>query len=143
MPAEFKKMGIAFQYPENWTLDEEDAVAGNQSVTVHTPGGGLWSVSVHPRSMDPAQLATAALDAMKDEYEGLEVEEARETIAGHELAGYDFNFFYLDLTNTAAVRCIRTHRATYSIFVEAEDREFDRVRRVFEAMTTSLLQAMK
>ena len=26
MPARFDKLGISFQYPENWTLDDTDAV---------------------------------------------------------------------------------------------------------------------
>jgi len=58
MPAKFDKMGISFQYPENWTLDEEDALQGRDSVTVYTPGGGFWSVAVHPSTTDPDQLAT-------------------------------------------------------------------------------------
>ncbi len=140
MPAEFRKMGISFQYPDNWTLDEEEAVTGNQSVTVYSSGGALWTLSVHPRSADPGRLAEAAVAAMKEEYEGLDVEEKRESLAGHELVGYDLGFFCLDLTNTATVRCLRTDRGTYSIFCEADDREFDRVRTVFEAMTISFLR---
>ncbi len=64
-------------------------------------------------------------------------------ISGHELVGYDLNFFYLDLTNTALIRCIRTDRATYAVFCQAEDREFDRVHAVFDAMTTSLLSNLR
>jgi len=143
MPAEFKKMGLTFQYPENWTLDEQDAVKGCRSVTVYSPGGGIWSVSAHPRSTNPARLAQSAVAAMKDEYEGLEAQETRETVAGYDLVGFDLSFFYLDLTNTATVRCTRTEQGTYSIFCEADDREFDRIHRVFDAMTASLLMNLK
>jgi hypothetical protein len=139
MPAEFNKLGISFQYPENWALDEEDALAGRRSVTVFSPGGAFWSISVHPRSTDPMSLAEAAVGAMKAEYEGLEVEVAQETVAGREMVGYDLNFYCLDLTNTASVRCIRTDRATYTVFCQAEDREFDKIHAVFRAMTTSFL----
>ncbi len=143
MPAVFDKMGIHFQYPENWTLDEQDALAGNRSVTVYSPGGAFWSVGIHPRSTDPSRLAQAAVRAMSEEYEGMESEEARETIAGWDLVGYDLNFFYLDLTNTAKVRCVRADQATYSIFCQGEDREFDALRRVFEAITVSFLSTLK
>ena len=34
MPEKYEKLGISFQYPDNWTLDEEDALAGRNSVTV-------------------------------------------------------------------------------------------------------------
>lgn len=140
MPGEYRKLGIAFQYPENWTLDEDDAVAGRNSVTVYSPGGAFWSVSVHPHGTDPQKLAKAAVKAMEEEYKELETEEAEETIAGHELTGYDLNFYYLDLTNTATVRCVLTPRATYAIFCQAEDREFEQIQQVFRAMTTSFLQ---
>jgi len=143
MPAKFEKLGISFQYPENWTLDEEDARAGSKSVTVFSPGGAFWSVAVHPRSADPADLSKAAIEALKEEYEQLEQHVAQETIAGRELIGYDLNFFYLDLTNTAQIRCLRTDQATYTVFCQGEDREFDEVRLVFQAMTTSLLSGLK
>lgn len=143
MPARFAKLGISFQYPDNWTLDEEDALAGRQSVTVYSPGGAFWSVAVHPRSADPARLAQGAFDAMRQEYEELDAEESREVIAGHQTVGYDLNFFALDLTNTAQVRCLQTDRATYSIFCQAEDREFAEIERVFQAITASLLSGLK
>ena len=37
MPAVYEKMGIRFMYPDNWTLDEEEALHGNQSVSVYSP----------------------------------------------------------------------------------------------------------
>lgn len=143
MPLKFEKLGISFQYPDNWTLDEKDALAGRRSVTVYSPGGAFWSVAAHPRSADPAELAKAAVEAMKQEYGGLEAEETREALAGRELIGYDLNFYYLDLTNTAQIRCLRTERTTFTVFCQAEDREFDRIEPVFRAMTASLLSGLE
>ena len=80
---------------------------------------------------------------MKNEYEELEAEEICETIADREIVGYDLNFYCLDLTNTARIRCLRTDRNTFTVFCQAEDREFDQIQRVFQAMTTSLLSSMK
>jgi len=138
-PRRFAKLGISFQYPDNWTLDEEDARAGRMSVTVYSPGGAFWSIAIHPHSADPAGLAEAAVEAMRQEYADIEVEEVRETLAGHEMIGCDLHFYYLDLTNTAQIRCVRANRATYSVFFQAEDREFDQIYRVFQAMTVSFL----
>jgi hypothetical protein len=84
MAAVYDKLGIRFQYPENWTLDEKDALEGEESVTVYSPGGAFWSVVVHPRYRDPGDLAKAALEAMQQEYEGLESEPVEETVAGHD-----------------------------------------------------------
>lgn len=142
MPARFEKLGICFQYPDNWTLDEEDALAGGKSVTVYSPGGAFWSVAVHPPSADLARLARAAVDAMREQYPEIEDEEVREAWAGREMIGYDLNFYCLDLTNTAQVRCLRTARRTYTIFCQAEDREYEQIQTVFRAMTTSLLSGL-
>jgi hypothetical protein len=139
MPAKFRKMGIAFQYPENWTLDEDDALAGRKSVTVYSPGGAFWTVSVYPHSTDPQELAHEAVKVMKQEYPEVEVEAASEMIAGRQTLGFDLSFYYLDLTNTASVRCFRTGRATYAFFCQAEDREFAQIQKVFLAMATSFL----
>ena len=143
MPAEFNRLGIRFLYPDNWTLDENDALAGHRSVTVYSPGGAFWSISVHPKSTDPVKLAQAAVDAMQDEYRELEVEQIRETIAGREMVGFYLSFYYLDLVNTACVRCLRTDRATYTVYCQAEDREFNRIDKVFLAMTASFLSHLK
>lgn len=139
MPRQFDKLGVSFQYPDNWTLDEQEVLVGRRSVTVYSPGGAFWSVSIHSRNVDPAKLAKAALNAMREEYPDLEQEEVRDTIARRETIGYDLNFCYLDLTNTACIRCLRTPRAAYVVFCQAEDREFEGVEAVFRAMTTSLL----
>ena len=139
MPLEFKKLGISFLYPDNWTLDENDAVAGRGSVTVYSPGTAFWSVSIHPPTTDSTDLARTALAAMEEDYAQLESDAAVQTLAGHDLIGYDMSFWYLDLMNAASVRCLGTDRATYAVFYQAEDREFDDMRPVFDAITTSLL----
>jgi hypothetical protein len=146
MPAHFNQYGISFQYPENWTLDEEemeDLPEEHHAVTVYSPGGAFWTVTVHPRTANPKKLAAAAVKAMKEEYEGVEVEDAQESCSTHDLIGYDFSFIYLDLINTAQIRGLKGSNATYTIFCQAEDREFEAIRKVFQAMTFSLLQGME
>lgn len=139
MPARFNRLGISFQYPDNWTLDDTDAMLGRHSVTVFSPGGAFWSVTVQPASADPDELIDAAVEAMKQEYEGLEAVDVCEKIAGHELSGKNLAFYCLDLTNTAQIRCLRIAQSIYMIFCQGDDREFERVESVFKAMTTSLL----
>jgi hypothetical protein len=142
MPATFDNLGISFQYPDNWQLDEEEIRAGQSAVTVYSPGGAFWSVALHPSKANPARMAQAALDAMRKEYEGLEAEQVKESIAGYELVGFNLNFFYLDLTNTACIRSLEVNGATYTIFFQAEDREYREIAMVFDAMTYSLLQGI-
>jgi hypothetical protein len=143
MPAKFEKLGIAFQYPDNWTLEEEGAQVGRGSVTVYSPGGAFWSVTIHPQDVDPNDLARAAVHAMKDEYREIEAERIAETIAGHRMIGYDLSFYCLDMISTASVRSLRTGRATYTVFCQAEDRDFDKLGAVFQAITVSLLEGIR
>jgi hypothetical protein len=139
MSAVFDKLGIRFQYPENWTLETDDATPGRQSISVYSPGGGFWSVLAHLPDDDPTQLAATALEAMQREYDELDVEEVSEEIGDVELTGYDLNFYCLDLTNTASIRAFNNQRGSYLVICQAEDRDFERLSLVFQAMTTSLL----
>jgi hypothetical protein len=135
MPGIFDKLGIRFLYPENWTLDEAEALAGENAVTVYSPEGAFWSVMLHPLSVDPHELTLAALDAMKAEFTDFEAEPAHETVEGVELAGFDMNFYCLDLTNTALVRGCRLAESTCIILYQAEDRDFATIEPVFRAIT--------
>ncbi len=143
MPALFDSLGISFQYPENWTLDDADAVLGRKSVTIYSPGGAFWTVAIHSASAEPAKLATAIVDTMRKEYQGLDAEEVEESVSGHDLVGYDLAFYCLDLTNTAQVRSLRVGNATYTIYCQAEDREYERIKQVFQAITITLLNGLK
>ena len=140
MPGKYQKLGIQFQYPETWKLDEGEALEGENSVSVYSPDGAFWSVMVHPPSQSPQELVDTSLATMRQIYDDLDAEAVEETIGGAELVGYDLNFYCLDLTNTAVVRCCRTPAGTLLIFWQADDRELAAVEAVFRAMTLSLLE---
>lgn len=142
MPSEFAELGVRFQYPENWSVSQDTTLADCRSVTLNSPGSAFWTLSIHPRRTDPARLVEAAVKAMREEYADLESEGVHEEIGGHRLVGQDMNFFCLDLSNTAWIRSVQTDRATYTVFCQAEDREFDRIEEVFRAMTASFLRNM-
>lgn len=142
MPHIFSQFGISFLYPDNWTLDEQGAEDGADSVTVYSPGGAFWSVSVHPASADPEDLAEAAVKAMRAEYNDLEQESRYELVERHKVHGFDLAFIYLDLTSSAFVRSFRTPVATYVVFYQAEDREFHQLEMVFAAITKSFFDSL-
>jgi hypothetical protein len=142
MPARFDSLGISFQYPDNWTLDDSDALLGRKSVTVYSPGGAFWSVAIHSGKAEPAKLAGSVVDALRQEYQGLDAQQTAENIVGHDLVGYDLAFYCLDLTNTAHIRSLRIAHSTYTIYCQAEDREYEQVNRVFQAMTVAFLNGL-
>lgn len=137
----FDRLGLAFDYPDNWSVDTDESENRYATVTVYAPGGGFWSVSGHASGGDPRELAAAVVTQMRDEYRDLDAEEAVDAVAGHELPGFDMNFYCLDLTNTAQVRTLTTPAGIYLIFCQAEDREWNEVAPVFAAMTTSFVAA--
>lgn len=144
MPKQYDNLGIAFQYPDNWELDEEqlDLETGFLSATVFSPGGGFWSVIRHPIATEPTAAVQQAVEAIREEYDNIEITPAAETIAGVTLSGCDLAFIYLDLTNTCRVRGFRTGEATIVVFTQAEDREQLKNGPVFEAMTYSLVDSL-
>lgn len=139
MPAVYDKLGIRFLYPDNWTLDEQEAVEGNRSVSVYSPGGAFWSIALHHADADLGELAATAVATLKEEYPDSEAEAVSEQIGGQSIRGYDLSFFYLDLTNTALIRSFCTSTASCLVLCQAEDGELEDLAPVFRAITTSLL----
>lgn len=141
MPAVFEKLGVRFEYPDSWKIDEEEARESGDTITVYSPGGAFWTLNiVSEPGVDHEELTAASVEAMRDEYDELDASPVTEMLDGVELTGYDMNFYCLDLTNTARVRAVERQQTTYVILCQAEDREFDVVSPVFDAMTASLLR---
>ena len=143
----FERMGLVFDYPDDWALeldaDGGSEAGGSPAVTLLSPGGGFWSVSRHEGDVNPRLLAEAVVAQMRSEYQDIDIEAASDTIGGHLLPGFDFNFYCLDLTNTASVRTLQAPGSLHVVFCQADDREWDRVATVFAAMTTSLVRGLR
>ena len=140
MPAAFDRLGIRFEYPGNWTLDDQLTGQEQPSISVISPGGAFWSLSVHATDRDPRELTQCVLNALQEEYSELDAEPITQTLADYNVEGYDIQFYCLDLVNTALVRAIPTSNAVYLLLCQAEDREFEALEAVFRAMTTSLMR---
>lgn len=138
----FDRYGLAFDHPDNWTVDTDDSEGRYATVTVYSPGGAFWSVSGHAPGGDPAALVEAVVSQMREEYRELDAEPGTDEVAGRQLTGTDLNFYCLDLTNTAQVRTLVTAQAIYLILCQAEDREWEDVEPVFAAMTTSFVRGL-
>jgi hypothetical protein len=138
----FHRFGLAFDHPDNWMVDTEDSEGRFATVTVYSPKGGFWSVSGHAPGGDPGHLAAAVVAEMREAYRELDAEPATERAGSRAIAGFDLNFYCLDLTNTAQVRTLATPEAIYLILCQAEDRDWDEVAPVFAAITTSFVMGL-
>jgi hypothetical protein len=113
--------GVRFEYPSDWDLEESDEGEAS-TVEVQAPGGLAFALVRSDESgPDPATVADEVLEAMREEYPELDVTPAMETIAGHHATGYDIEFFSLDFTNGAAIRCFRTPVRTVLAFGQWSD----------------------
>lgn len=140
MPANYNQHGLRFEYPENWSVDQGEDDGASQQVVVSSPHTAFWQLSRHPAGTEFEPLFDEALAALRSEYQEIEVEPAGEQIEGHAVNGYTVNFFCLDLTNTCWLRGIETPEANYLLVCQAEDREFEYAKLVFQAMLASVLR---
>jgi hypothetical protein len=92
------------------------------TVAVQDPGGlGFALITTDVSCPDPAVVADAALEAMREEYPDLDAAPAMETINDYHATGHDVEFFALDMTNAATIRCYRTPRRTVLAFGQWSD----------------------
>jgi hypothetical protein len=140
MTGNYQRCGIQFRYPENWTLADDSLESFPRTISVQAPSGAFWSVDIHPFSVDPEELLSQVLEAMRGEYADLEASVADEDVVGNPSRGYDLYFCCLDFVVAAQLRAFRRGHATYLLTFQAEDREFERMEPVFQAITYSFLE---
>ncbi|MGC8638581.1 MAG: hypothetical protein ACP5XB_01740 [Isosphaeraceae bacterium] len=117
----FENHGVRFEYPSAWELEENDH-GDVMTVSVQDPGGlGFALITTDESCPDPADVADAALEAMREEYPDLDAAPAMETINDHCATGHDVEFFALDMTNGASIRCFRTSNRTVLAFGQWSD----------------------
>jgi|GEM_PF-1735652 len=140
MLADFAKLGIRFQYPDNWSLDSQAALNDGREVAAYSPEGGFWSVAIYERGTVPQKILDELATAMRAEYQEVDCESLVEPLLGHEQLNCELNFYCLDLTSTAIARVFTGLWGNYLVIYQAEDREFARLAEVFDAMTHSFLR---
>ncbi len=140
MPASFDNLGVRFDYPENWTVEDISDSSNSQQVVLSSPYTAFCQLSRHPAETPLEPLFDEALSALRTDYREIEVEPDDEVLEGWQLQGFSVSFFYLDLINTCWLRGFRTPRATYLVLFQAEDRDFTRTALVFRAILTGLIR---
>ena len=136
MTAIYDKLGVRFMYPENWEIMDEDPQAEPRTIA-----GAFWSVTIYNSPVDESEIAASALAALREEYEELEEEPVRESIADIDAFGYDVEFYVQQLVAAARIRVFPCGGHKVLLLCQAEDREFERLDPVFRAMTLSYLQS--
>lgn len=141
----FESPELSFYYPENWQLfvndgDEHSGEEETNEVTLQSPQSAQLTIALYEKFEDTDDLLQRTLEALKAEYEDLEIDEATTNIGDAELKGYDATFFYLDLLVVAELRIVEREDDKILFLIQSESRELDENRDVFSAIIVSLLR---
>jgi hypothetical protein len=143
MTGRYDKAGLRFLYPENWKIADEQIADLPQSITVESPNSGFWVIMAYEPEIEPAALVEQVVESMRDEYDGLEAYPVVRKFGDTEAEGTDMMFYCLDLVVHSRVLAVRALGKSLLTMWQAEDREFEDLEPVFDAITTSLLEPDK
>lgn len=138
--ATFNRAGVQFDYPENWSIIDDQFTDAARVVSLESPGGAMWTLQVTAEWTSPWKLAQQVVETLRGEYENVESESVEETIDNVEVVGYDMHFYCLDFVVAAKARSFYSGGKTFVVWYQAEDRDFDGLEPVFFAMMTSLIR---
>ena len=100
---QFDEEGFRFRYPENWKVEREESDT-RWTVTVQSPDTAFMMLTVDAEMPEVQDVATTALDALKEDYPDLEAEVSEEDLAGQPSFGHEIRFFSFDFLNTCWTR---------------------------------------
>ncbi len=143
MTAVFENEELQFMYPENWKLVQSGDTDDFVEISLESPAGGIWSVSVFNDGSSTGDLLESCAAALSEQYEDFERNDFMGEVGGIQAIGFDSHFYCLDFLVTAQVRAFELNGHTVNVFCQAESREFDKSQEVFNAITQSLLQGLK
>jgi hypothetical protein len=122
LPTEvYEDHGVRFEYPSGWTAEVTDEGPVTTIDLQHPDGVAFALVRTDELRPDPTDVSEEALEAMRAEYPDLDAFPVVEMLSDHRATGHDVEFFSLDVTNAARIRCFRTPRRTVLVFGQWSD----------------------
>ena len=140
MTSRYDKDDITFQYPENWTLNEEPSHGFPRTIFVTAESGAFWSVAVYPRhEASLVDLSRQYEQALDSEYEDVEFDDYEIDLPSGSISAIECSFYCLDFLVRSRTISVQLGDRNALVAWQAEDREFDQYDMVFLAITFSLL----
>lgn len=139
MVKHYKQHLIEFAYPDNWELQPPEAEQLPQEISVESPDGCLWMVSIFSATRDPNSLLDEVVKSLSESYQDFEYAAVESTIDPAPLICVQADFFCLDFLVTAKIQIFVKPPFVFVVLQQAESRLYDRTVAVFDAMTVSLL----
>jgi hypothetical protein len=138
MVAQFHEGGLRFRYPENWKLERQESEEG-WTISLQSPETAFMMLCLREDMPTTNELAAAALEALKEEYEDLEAEDCVDSVAGQPAVGHDIRFFSLDLPNTCWTRSFYSAGGTVLVLCQLSDLENETNEPVLRAICASFV----
>ena len=142
MPATHQAIGIQCTYPKNWTLIEDQNHEQAEGFTLESPGAAFFSISRFSAEPPPEEVLQQACKAILKEYRECEVEPVDNDLTIEDCSSVEINFFLMDMLVSGRLRAFNTDGFTYLIEQQAEDRQYEQLEPVFEAMLQTVIQSI-
>lgn len=134
--AHFETDALRFCYPSNWTL-EVDANDDGVAVTLQSPGVNFGIVGIYAETENPQDLVDQAVDSLRQEHPGLEVEDVF-TGEWPDNAAAEAVFLSLDTLSYCWLRSGRLAGHTVLVMLQSVERESTIAQLVFDAICASV-----
>ncbi|MBX3442393.1 MAG: hypothetical protein KF774_08295 [Planctomyces sp.] len=137
MSKTYASAGIQFIYPEDWELTEE---RGRDELTVSVNDGGTaqWSITLLREQPDPRHVLDQAVQAFREEYDELDIDESTLDLADQPALAVDLDFACFELLNSAFLRAFSVPGRTVLVLYQMTDHELEFLEPIFEAINSSL-----
>jgi hypothetical protein len=142
----YQGLGLSFLYPENWNITEDTDDGKLVGFTLESPSSAFLTVTEYPWTVTPADALDQSYQILRSEYDDVEFEEIPPPINAEQhslsecIAG-DVRFYYLDLMVISRLIAFVMNQRTYLVQIQAEDRDFDKLEMVFQAILISIFQS--
>lgn len=140
MTATYQKHGLQFLYPGNWLLSDEGWPDLPCSISLESPdGNAFWSVHFYGLESDPDEILKETLDTLRETYPDLEISNCSADFAIPLESGVEAMFYCLDFLVRIRLQVVKLERFRALFWHQAEDRQFDQLEMVFQAIGISLI----
>lgn len=144
MPATYQGLDLECVYPDNWAFSEDlDSEEGQtQGFTLESPDAAFFSLTRYPWNCAPSKVIEMTQQTLESEYEQAEAYTVEPGLGIDDSRAAEINFYCLDFLVTSRIIAFTIRPYTYLVQIQAEDRTFDELTPVFEAILYSILRSL-
>ena len=142
MPKTYSGLGLQCLYPDNWTLHEDAGDGESAGFLLESAEAAFFSVTQYPWTCSPREVVERAGEAVREEYPDCEIEPVESGLSIGDSRAVEIRFFLLDLLVVSKLRAFSLNRQTFLVQQQAEDRSYEQLEAVFDAMLHSIVQSL-